>query len=783
MVSVPELGDPEKSGLDINPAAGTFHANDAIQHSPRLTGQCGSACSDRRSKPAICNRLPGVRDFIQTNYIPYMGDGSFLMGPTERTTALWGKVSELLSAEREKGVLAVSCDVGSSILAHDPGYIDRENEIIVGLQTDAPLKRAIMPFGGLRMVKNGLAAYGFEIGSEVEQAFARYRKDHNRGVFDVYTPEIKRARNAHIVTGLPDAYGRGRIIGDYRRVALYGADHLIEDKQEQKTELDPCPSSEEVIRDREELAEQIRALKELKEMALRYGFDISTPAASASEAIQWTYFAYLAAVKEQNGAAMSLGRVSTFLDIYFERDLATGHITELQAQELIDDLVIKLRIVRFLRTPEYDALFSGDPTWVTECIGGIGEDGRPLVTRTSFRFLQTLRNLGPAPEPNLTVLWSPRLPEAFKKFCARISIDTSSIQYESDDLMRPHWGDDYGIACCVSAMRLGKQMQFFGARANLGKALLYAINGGRDEITGEQVSPPMQPITSEFLGFDQVMERFDRTLDWLAKVYVDALNCIHYMHDKYAYERSAMALHDREIVRTMACGIAGLSVVADSLSAIKYASVKTIRDETGLVTDYRVEGEFPKFGNNDKRVDDLAAWVTETFMDKIRQHPTYRDSVPTQSLLTITSNVVYGKHTGNTPDGRRAGEPFAPGANPMHGRDSKGALASMLSVAKLPYESAQDGISYTFTVVPWALGREEEDRVENLVRLLDAYTGATGHHINVNVFDRETLLDAMDHPEKYPQLTVRVSGYAVNFNKLTREQQREVINRTFHSHC
>jgi len=783
VAAVSAFSEFEESGGDKSPVAEGRGVWDDPYDFLRVADLKRSPGYGRQGDRAIWHERIDVRGFIQAKYRPYRGDGSFLQGPTERTNALWCKVRELLSAEREKGVLDVSPEVGSSILAHDPGYIDRDKEIIVGLQTDAPLKRAIMPFGGVRLVKNGLAAYGYEIGPEVERAFTRYRKDHNTGVFDVYTPEIRRARNAHIVTGLPDAYGRGRIIGDYRRVALYGVDRLIEDKRAQKDHLNTEVSSEGVIRLREELAEQIRALEELREMALRYGFDISAPADSAFEAVQWTYFAYLAAVKEQNGAAMSLGRISTFLDVYFEWDLAIGRITELQAQELIDDLVIKLRMVRFLRTPEYDALFSGDPAWVTECIGGIGEDGRPLVTKTSFRFLQTLRNLGPAPEPNLTVLWSPRLPDAFKAFCARTSIDTSSIQYENDDLMRRHWGDDYGIACCVSAMRLGKHMQFFGARANLAKALLYAINGGRDEIGGEQVSPPFPPITSEYLDFDEVMERFDEILDWLARVYVDALNCIHYMHDKYAYERIEMALHDREILRTMACGIAGLSVVADSLAAIKYARVRTIRDETGLVTDYRVEGEFPKFGNNDGRVDAMAVWITETFMEKIRQYPAYRDAAHTQSVLTITSNVVYGKNTGNTPDGRRAGEPFAPGANPMHGRDRMGAMASMMSVAKLPYKSAQDGISYTFTAVPGALGRAEEDRVRNLVHLLDGYTSATGHHINVNVFDRETLLDAMDHPEKYPQLTIRVSGYAVSFNNLTREQQKDVVTRTFHCRC
>jgi len=668
----------------------------------------------------------------------------------------------------------------SSITSHAPGFIDAAHEIIVGLQTDAPLKRAIMPNGGWRMVEGALKTYGYTPDPDVKKIFTEYRKTHNAGVFDVYPPDVRAARKSHIVTGLPDAYGRGRIIGDYRRVALYGIDALIEAKQDERAELDLERSTESIIQEREELAEQIRALGELKEMAESYGFDISAPAATGREAVQWLYFAYLGAVKEQNGAAMSLGRTSTFLDIYLQRDIADGVLTESQAQELIDDLVIKLRIVRFLRTPEYDALFSGDPTWVTESIGGIGEDGRPLVTRTSFRFLQTLYNLGPAPEPNLTVLWSDALPDGFKRFCAQVSIDTSAIQYESDELVRNQCGDDAAIACCVSAMRVGKQMQFFGARVNVAKALLYAINGGRDEISGQQVAPVRAPVLGDVLDFDEVWAAYDHLLDWLAETYVDALNCIHYMHDKYAYERIEMALHDRAILRTLACGIAGLSVAADSLSAIKYATVRPVRDETGLVVDYQVEGEYPTYGNDDDRADQIAVDLVRSFMAKIRKQPTYRNAVHTQSVLTITSNVVYGKHTGNTPDGRRKGEPFAPGANPMNGRDSHGMLASALSVAKLPYEEAQDGISLTSTVVPSGLGRTRDEQVTNLVGLLDAYNVSRGFHLNINVLNRETLEDAMENPEKYPQLTIRVSGYAVNFTRLTREQQLDVLSRTFH---
>jgi formate C-acetyltransferase len=720
-----------------------------------------------------------VRDFIQRNYSPYEGDDTFLTGATERTKGLWARLSGLLAEERKKGVLDVS-QVPSSITAHGPGYIDQERELIVGLQTEAPLKRAIFPNGGWRMVESGLQAFGFEVDPQVKETFTKYRKTHNDGVFDAYTADIRKARSSHIVTGLPDAYGRGRIIGDYRRVALYGVDRLIAIKQAEKVRLDDQHSTEDIIRDREELAEQLRALQELKQMAKAYGHDISGPARTAREAVQWLYFAYLGAVKEQNGAAMSLGRTSTFLDVYFQRDIASGALTEQQAQELVDDLVIKLRIVRFLRTREYDALFSGDPTWVTESMGGMGEDGRTLVTKTSFRFLQTLYNLGPAPEPNLTIFWSPRLPEGFKRFCAKVSIDTSSIQYESDELMRPMWGDDTAIACCVSAMRVGKQMQLFGARVNLAKCLLYAINGGRDEVTGEQIGPKSEPVRGEVLDSADVMARFDGMMDWLAKVYVNAMNCIHYMHDKYAYERLEMALHDYNPLRTMAFGMAGLSVVADSLSAIQYARVKPVRDETGLVVDYQIEGDFPKYGNNDDRVDALAVQLVRTFMEKLRKHPAYRGATHTQSVLTITSNVVYGKNTGSTPDGRRKGEPFAPGANPMHGRDTHGVVATSMSLAKLPYEEAQDGISWTTSIVPTGLGKTPAEQRQNLSGVLDGFFGEKGFHINVNVLDRATLLDAMEHPEKYPQLTLRVSGYAVNFIKLTREQQLDIVQRTFH---
>lgn len=721
-----------------------------------------------------------VRDFIQKNYTPFEGDDSFLAGPTERTLKIWEILSDMFPEERERGVYDVDAKTPSTITAHEPGYIDEGNEVIVGLQTDAPLKRAIMPYGGWRMVEGALKTYGYEVDPLLKEVFTTHRKTHNQGVFDVYPPDVRKARSSHIVTGLPDAYGRGRIIGDYRRVALYGVDYLIEAKKAEKAALDNERSVEDVIRDREELAEQIRALGELKEMAQSYGFDISQPARTAKEAVQWLYFAYLAAVKEQNGAAMSLGRTSTFLDIYFQRDLEAGLIDETEAQEIIDDFVIKLRIVRFLRTPEYDELFSGDPTWVTESIGGMGNDGRTLVTKSSFRFLQTLHNLGPAPEPNLTVLWSDKLPEGFKAFCARTSIETSAIQYESDELIKDSWGDDAGIACCVSAMAIGKQMQFFGARVNLAKTLLYAINGGKDEGSGVQVAPEMPAAEGDVLDYDDVLQKLDVMMDWLAQTYVDALNCIHYMHDKYAYERIEMALHDANILRTMACGIAGLSVAADSLSAIKYAKVKPIRNEDGLVVDYETEGDFPTFGNDDDRVDEIAVALVRSFMEKIRKLPTYRNSLHTQSVLTITSNVVYGKHTGNTPDGRRKGEPFAPGANPMNGRDTHGMLASALSVAKLPYSEAQDGISLTNTVVPSGLGRDLPEQVQNLVGLLDSYMGAEGFHVNINVLNRDTLYDAMENPQKYPQLTIRVSGYAVNFVRLTREQQLDVISRTFH---
>jgi formate C-acetyltransferase len=720
-----------------------------------------------------------VRDFIQQNYCPYDGDASFLTGPTARTEKLWGTLNELFVEERKKGVLDIS-QVPSSITAHAPGYIDRDNEIVVGLQTEAPLKRAIMPNGGLRMVLNALKAYGHQPDPQVVETFSKYRKTHNEGVFDAYTADVRRCRSSHILTGLPDAYGRGRIIGDYRRVPLYGVSRLIEAKQEEKDALDAEMSTDEVIRDREELAEQIRALKELQKMALAYGFDISGPATSAREAVQWLYFAYLAGVKEQNGAAMSLGRTSTFLDIYFARDLAEGRLTEQQAQEIVDDFVIKLRIVRFLRTPEYDDLFAGDPTWVTESIGGMGDDGRSLVTKTSFRFLQTLYNLGPAPEPNLTIWYSPRLPEGFRRFASKVAIETSSIQFESDETMRRAWGDDGAVACCVSPMAMGKQMQFFGARANLAKCLLYAINGGRDEVSGEQVAPSFEPVKGDVLEFDDVLDRFEKMMDWLAGVYVNAMNIIHYMHDKYAYERLEMALHDYAPIRTMAFGMAGMSVVADSLSAIRHAQVRVVRDATGLVTDYHTEGTFPVFGNNDNEVDQLATWLVSTFMGKLRKYPTYRNAIHTQSILTITSNVVYGKATGNTPDGRRKGEPFAPGANPMHGRDSHGIHASAASVAKIPYRDAADGISLTATLVPQGLGRAADERITNLTGMLDAFFSATGYHVNVNVLNRDTLMEAMDHPEKYPSLTIRVSGYAVHFVRLTREQQMDVINRTFH---
>ncbi len=722
-----------------------------------------------------------VRNFIQLNYTPYEGTDEFLQGPTDNTKKLWDKVLKLYKKEKDNGgVLDVDVKTISTITSHDAGYIDKKLEKIVGLQTDKPLKRAIMPFGGIRIVEKSCEAYDKEVDPKVSEIFHNIRRTHNDGVFSVYTPDIREARRSHLITGLPDGYGRGRIIGDYRRVALYGVDTLINEKKRALELLDRKDFDETVIRDREEIYDQIVALGELKEMAAKYGLDISNQAGNSKEAVQWLYFGYLAAVKDQNGAAMSIGRISTFLDIYFERDLKEGIITESEVQELVDHLVMKLRLVRFLRTPEYNELFSGDPVWVTESIGGMGIDGRTLVTKSSFRILHTLTNLGPAPEPNLTVLWSKNLPQGFKNYTAKMSIETSSIQYENDDLMRPYWGDDYGIACCVSAMRIGKQMQFFGARCNLAKTLLYAINGGRDELTGKQIAPKYESITSEYLDYDEVMYKLDNMMEYVANVYVKALNAIHYMHDKYSYEKIEMALHDETILRTMATGIAGLSVVADSLSAIKYAKVKPIRNESGLAVSYEIEGDFPKYGNDDDRVDEIAVDVLKRFMKKIRKQKTYRNSKPTMSVLTITSNVVYGKNTGDTPDGRKAGEPFGPGANPMHGRDSNGALAVMNSVAKLPYEYSEDGISYTFSITPATLGDSEETRVENLVTMLDGYFTKMGHHINVNVFNRELLIDAMNHPEKYPQLTIRVSGYAVNFVKLTREQQLDVINRTIH---
>ena len=722
-----------------------------------------------------------VRNFIQTNYTAYEGDDSFLAGATEATTKLWAEVSDLFKKERDNGgVLDIDTETISGVNEYNPGYIDQAFEKIVGVQTDAPLKRAVMPYGGIRMAENAAHSYGFEVSPKISEIFTKYRKSHNQGVFDAYTSDMRLARKSGVITGLPDAYGRGRIIGDYRRVALYGVDRLIEDKNAQKLTLEVKTIDEDVIRLREELSDQIVALKDLKGLAASYGLDISAPAKNAQEAIQWLYFGFLGAIKDQNGAAMSLGRTSTFLDIYIERDLRNGVITEEEAQELMDHFVMKLRLVKFLRTPEYNDLFSGDPTWVTESIGGMGLDGRTLVTKSSFRVLNTLYTLGPSPEPNLTVLWSTRLPQGFKDFCSKVSIDTSSVQYENDDLMATYWGDDYAIACCVSAMKVGKQMQFFGARVNLPKALLYAINGGRDEKSGVQVGPMTAPLHGEYLDYNEVLNRFDVMTDWLANLYVNTLNVIHYMHDKYSYEKLQMALHDRDVFRTMACGIAGLSVCADSLAAIKYAKVKPVRNEEGIATDFVIEGEYPQFGNDDDRVDEIASWLVENMMNKIRQNKTYRNAFHTQSVLTITSNVVYGKKTGSTPDGRKLGEPFAPGANPMHGRDKSGSLASLNSVAKLPYEHSQDGISNTFSIIPGALGKDMSDRVHNLGSMMDGYFAQGAQHLNVNVFDRETLLDAMERPEEYPQLTIRVSGYAVNFIKLTREQQLDVINRTFH---
>jgi formate C-acetyltransferase len=723
-----------------------------------------------------------IRDFISRNAAPYLGDEKFLAGPSQRTKAVWEKLQPYFREERTKGVLAVDARTPSTLLAHKAGYIDKDNEVIVGLQTDQPFKRAIFPSGGLRMVEAGLKAAGFEADPDVHQAFTKYRKTHNDGVFDVYTPEIMRCRKSGIITGLPDSYGRGRIIGDYRRVALYGVDRLVEVKREERQQLDDMWPTDEIIRQREELAEQIRALDDLVAMAKLYDCDVTRQAADAQEAMQWTYLAYLGAVKEANGAAMSIGRISTFLDIFIERDMREKLLDEAGAQELWDQLVQKLRIVRFLRTPEYDALFSGDPYWATECVAGMSLDGQPFVTKSSYRMLHTLTNLGAAPEPNITILWSKHLPENFKRYCVKISRDTSSLQYENDDLMRPYWGDDYAIACCVSAMRLGKQMQFFGARVNLAKALLYAINGGRDEVSGEHVAPASPPVTGEELEYDDVFGKFDNVMEWLARTYVHAMNCIHYMHDKYFYERLEMALHDRDILRTMAFGIAGLSVVADSLAAIKYGKIHVVRDNTGLVVDYQNKSKdpLPQFGNNDDRVDSIATDVVGRFMQKIRKHPTYRSATHTQSVLTITSNVVYGKATGNTPDGRRKGEPFAPGANPMHGRDSHGWLASCLSVAKLPYKDALDGISYTVSVAPQKAHLSEAELIEAAVKAFDVYFDQGGFHMNLNVIDKQTLEDAMQNPDKYPQLTIRVSGYAVNFVRLTREQQQDVISRTFH---
>ncbi len=720
-----------------------------------------------------------VRDFIQHNYTPYEGDGSFLTGPTEKTKKIWEKLSEMFVTEREKGVYDAETSKPQSLDTYGAGYIDKENEVIVGLQTDAPLKRGIFPKGGIRMVETALKAYGYELDPMTKEIYTKYRKTHNEGVFSAYNKDIRNARHAHIITGLPDAYGRGRIIGDYRRVALYGVDNLIEERKRFLDRLDIQEMTEECIRRREETTEQINALKAFVKMCANYGFDVTRPAQNAREAVQWVYFAYLGAVKDQDGAAMSIGRVSTFLDIFIEKDIREGKLTEQEAQELIDQMVIKLRIVRFLRTPEYNDLFSGDPVWVTESLGGMGVDGRTLVTKTCFRMLQTLENLGPAPEPNLTVLWAQKLPEAWKQFCAKMSIKTSAIQYENDDLMRPDYGDDYGIACCVSPMKIGKQMQFFGARANLAKCLLYAINGGRDEISGEQIGPDFAPITSEYLDYDEVMYKFENMMRWLAKTYVNALKIIHYMHDKYDYEAYQMSLIDGDVIRTRATGIAGLSIVTDSLAAIKYGKVRVIRDERGIATGFEQLGEYTPFGNNYDKTDQLALMITEKFMEFLRQHETYRNGIPTQSLLTITSNVVYGKNTGATPDGRAKGVPFAPGANPMNGRDVKGAVAALSSVAKLPFHHSHDGISYTFAISPATLGKEDDTQIDNLVGLMDGYfTPDGGHHLNVNVFDRDLLVDAMEHPEKYPQLTIRVSGYAVNFVKLTREQQLDVLSRT-----
>ncbi len=733
----------------------------------------------KQFKGQVWKKEINVRDFIQNNYTPYDGDDSFLVPSTDKTKKVWDKLSEMFKIEREKGVYDAETRLPQGIDTYGPGYIDKDNEVIVGLQTDAPLKRGIFPKGGIRMVENSLNAYGYQLDPMTKEIFTRYRKTHNEGVFSAYTPEMLAARRSAIITGLPDAYGRGRIIGDYRRVPLYGTTILIEDRQTYLNRLDIQELTEETIQSREETSEQIKALKAFEKMSASYGFDVTRPAKDAKEAVQFLYLAYLAAVKDQDGAAMSLGRTSTFLDIYIEKDIRDGKLTEAEAQELIDQFIIKLRIVRFLRTPEYNDLFSGDPVWVTESLGGQGVDGRSLVTKTSFRYLHTLYNLGPAPEPNLTVLWFKNAPENWKEFCAKVSIDTSAIQYENDDLMRPDYGDDYGIACCVSPMKIGKQMQYFGARANLAKCLLYAINGGRDEISGVQVAPKYEAITSEYLDYNEVMEKYEQMMRWLAKTYVNALKIIHYMHDKYAYEAFEMALHDGHVERIRATGIAGLSIVADSLAAIRDTKVKIIRDERGLAIGFEREGEYIPYGNNNDSTDNIAVEITEKFMEYLRQHETYRNAIPTQSILTITSNVVYGKKTGTTPDGRPGGTPFAPGANPMNGRDTKGAIAALASVAKLPFQHAHDGISYTFAVSPSTLGKEKKIQINNLVSLLDGYfTPDGGQHLNVNVFDKSLLLDAMEHPEKYPQLTIRVSGYAVNFVKLTREQQLDVISRT-----
>ncbi|MDR0334179.1 MAG: formate C-acetyltransferase [Dysgonamonadaceae bacterium] len=730
-------------------------------------------------KGDVWRREVNVRDFIQNNYTPYSGDESFLAPSTERTKKIWDKLTEMFKVELEKGVYDAETKMPQAIDAYGAGYIDKDLEVIVGLQTDAPLKRGIFPRGGLRMVENALHSYGYELDPVTIEIFTKYRKTHNEGVFSAYTDEMLECRKSGVVTGLPDAYGRGRIIGDYRRVALYGTDSLIKDKIQQLKRLDIQEITETIIQQREEVSEQISALKKFVTMCQSYGFDVSKPARYAREAVQFVYFAYLASVKDQDGAAMSLGRTATFLDIYIEKDIREGKLTEQEAQELIDQFIIKQRIIRFLRTPEYNDLFSGDPVWVTEALGGQGVDGRTLVTRSSFRYLHTLYNLGPAPEPNLTVLWSVHSPENWKRFCAKVSINTSSIQYENDDLMRPEYGDDYGIACCVSPLKIGKQMQLFGARANLAKCLLYAINGGRDEITGAQVAPAFAPVTTEYLDYNDVMAKFDQLMRWLAKVYVNTLKIIHYMHDKYAYEAYQLSLHDLEVERIRATGIAGLSIVTDSLAAIRDAKVKVIHDDRGLAVDFKIEGDYVPFGNNDDNTDNIAVEITERFMEYLRQHQTYRNAKPTQSILTITSNVVYGKKTGSTPDGRKAGMPFAPGANPMNGRDRKGAIAALASVAKLPFHHSQDGISYTFGITPSALGKDMENRIENLVDIMDGYfTPSGGQHLNINVFDKELLVDAMEHPEKYPQLTIRVSGYAVNFVRLTKEQQLDVISRT-----